>query len=139
MHHSSTDASRKQANTAGVVLLAAAAGAVAGLLFAPKRGVETREEIKGKYNDMMNKGQDTIETAKDKVSQGVDTARSKVHIATDKTKEAVDKAADKTHEATDKAADKTKQATSTKSPSVELTPEQIVERAARSRNTPPRS
>ena len=92
---------KQSSNGLGIVLLAAAVGTVAGLLFAPKRGTETREELKNKYNGVKNKTQDGAMDAKDRLNRGVEAARSKVHLAADKSKDIADKAADKTHESTD--------------------------------------
>ena len=48
----------------GVIVLAAAAGAVAGLLLAPKSGKETRQDLADKANDM-----------KDRAKRGMDEAK----------------------------------------------------------------
>ncbi len=93
-------------NTFGVVLIAAAAGAVAGMLLAPKRGIDTRDELKNKYNDMKNKTQDRAMTAKDKLDRGIEAARSKTHDVADKTKDIADEAARKSHKSADEAARK---------------------------------
>ncbi len=92
--------SKKQSNVVGVALIAAAVGAVMGLLLAPKKGAETREDLMGKYNDVKNKTQDTVQSTRDKLNRGVDAARGKVHEAADKTKDVADHAADKAKEAT---------------------------------------
>ena len=117
----------KGKNVMGVALVAAAVGAAAGLLLAPKRGVDTREELKNKYNGMKNKTQDAAHSARDKVNQGVETARDKVHSVTDR-------AADKTKDVTEKAADKTKSATAKTAPETSLAEEiAAAERNKRSR------
>jgi gas vesicle protein len=85
-----------QSNVAGIMLLAAAAGAVAGILFAPKSGEETRQELRTKYDGAKSKMQDKAHMAKDKLSKGVEAARSKVHDAADKAKDTADKTADAT-------------------------------------------
>jgi gas vesicle protein len=97
----------KSSNHMGVVLLAAAAGAVAGMLFAPKKGTETREDLMNKYNGAKTKTRDSALDAKERVNRGVEAARSKVHDAADNTKDAADKAADKTKDATAKTAPET--------------------------------
>ncbi len=53
-HHATMDKHNAN-NMFNVAILAAAAGAVAALLFAPKRGTEMREDLKTKYNDMKSK------------------------------------------------------------------------------------
>ena len=105
----------KHSSNFAVVLFAAAAGAIAGLLFAPKQGAETREDLRAKYNGAVNKSQDAAETARDKATQGYESIRSKVQSTADKSKDVVDNAADKAAEkvknATGKVSDGTKQAT----------------------------
>ncbi|HEX8182330.1 MAG TPA: YtxH domain-containing protein [Candidatus Saccharimonadales bacterium] len=100
----------KSSNSMGLVLIAAAAGAVAGLLFAPKRGIEMREDLKVRYNGAKNKSQDAAENAREKVNQGVESVRSKAHNTADKTKDAADQTAEKVKNSTDKAADEAKTA-----------------------------
>ena len=85
-----------QSNLAGIMFLAAIAGAVAGILFAPKSGVDTRQEIRSKYDGMKGKVQDKAHDAKDRLSKGVEAAKSKVHETADKAKDVADKAADAT-------------------------------------------
>ncbi len=96
----------RQTNTAGLVLLAALAGATAALLFAPKKGTETREEIKGRYNDMMTRTQTKVGDAQSKVAEKVSAASDKVKTMADqtasKTKTLADKANDKANTATKK-------------------------------------
>ena len=85
-------------NLVGAVFLAAALGAVLGMLFAPKKGTETREEIRNRYYDMKHRAADGAADAKERFVRGVDAARSKVHMAADRTKDMTDQVADKTKE-----------------------------------------
>jgi gas vesicle protein len=96
-------------NVVGAMMFAAALGAVVGMLFAPKRGTETREDLKNKYNDAKNRSQDMAMDARDRFNRGVDAARSKVGQAADKTKDVADKAADKAKDKADEAAGKVTQ------------------------------
>lgn len=93
-HHTMADRQHTN-NLMNVAVVAAMAGALAALLFAPKRGSEMREDIKGKYNDMMTKTQDTVEDAQAKVADTVESASSKVKDVADKAKDTADIAADK--------------------------------------------
>lgn len=120
MGHTAHD--KQAANTMGMVILAAAAGALAALLFAPKRGEEMREDLNRKYNDMMRKTHDSVDTAKDRVAETTETMRTKAHDVADRAKSTVDMAADKAKDAADKAADKAKDSAD--------------ETAARARRTP---
>jgi gas vesicle protein len=57
------------------VLLGAAAGAIAGILFAPDKGSVTREKIK-------EAGEDLKDTFKDKFNEFVDSVKEKYESAT---------------------------------------------------------
>jgi gas vesicle protein len=57
------------------VLLGAAAGAIAGILFAPDKGSVTREKIK-------EAGEDLKDTFKDKFNEFVDSVKEKYENAT---------------------------------------------------------
>lgn len=57
------------------ILLAAAAGFIAGILFAPKSGKETREDINEKVEDAKQFTSDRIAQAKGMVKDGVDTVK----------------------------------------------------------------
>lgn len=108
--HTMTDQQNKSSNTFGIVLLAAAAGALAGLLFAPKKGTETREDLRNQYNDMKNRTQDRAQQARDQFSSGIDKVSSKASDVADKSREMVHKTADKAKDSADAAASKTKEA-----------------------------
>jgi gas vesicle protein len=56
------------------VLLGAAAGAIAGILFAPEKGAVTREKIK-------EAGEDLKDTFKDKFNEFVDSVKEKYENA----------------------------------------------------------
>jgi gas vesicle protein len=57
------------------VLLGAAAGAIAGILFAPDKGAATREKIKAA-------GEDLKDTFKDKFNEFVDSVKEKYENTT---------------------------------------------------------
>lgn len=94
-----TAADKRSSNVMGVALVAAAVGAVAGLLLAPKRGTEMREDLKGRYNDMKSRTQATAEDVQTKLADGVETASSKVKEVADKAKDTADEAAAKARHA----------------------------------------
>lgn len=93
MSHHTTD--NQATNTAGLVMIAALAGAAAALLFAPKRGTEMREELKGRYNDMKSKSQSTVQDTQEKTAEAVESAAQKVKDTADKSKDVADQAASK--------------------------------------------
>ncbi|HEX8226521.1 MAG TPA: YtxH domain-containing protein [Candidatus Saccharimonadales bacterium] len=127
---------KKDTNVMGVALVAAAVGAAAGLLLAPKRGTEMRQDLKGKYNGMKNKTQDVAHSTRDKVTQGVDTAKSKIHMAADKTADRTRDMADRTKDMADKASDKTKDAATKTAPETSLADEiAAAERSKRGRSS----
>ncbi len=99
-------------NTAGLVVFAALAGAAAALLFAPKKGTEMREEIKGRYSDAMTRTQTKVQNAQSKVAESVSSASDRVKTAADKaadkTKSVATQAADQTKTVADQATDQTK-------------------------------
>jgi gas vesicle protein len=58
-------------------LLGAAAGAVAGILLAPRSGRETRERLQDWFEDLEGKGQDLMEEGRDLWDQGRQAAQEK--------------------------------------------------------------
>lgn len=86
----------------GKFLLGALVGAGIGLLFAPKKGSETRKELKVKFNDLLDKAKEinvddvtnTIETKIQELKNGLnDLDREKViSIARNKASQIKDKA-----------------------------------------------
>lgn len=89
------------ANTLSMVVLAAAVGALAGVLFAPKRGSEMREDINRRVNDLTNRAQD-------KASQGADAMSTKAQDVADKVRSSVSRTADKAQDAANDTAESTK-------------------------------
>lgn len=82
----------------GVMTLAAMAGAVTALLFAPRKGSETREQIRLKMHEAKTRSHDTMDTAKAKAQEGVDkikrTTDEKAEEASDMITEARSRAED---------------------------------------------
>jgi gas vesicle protein len=60
--------SNKTGNTIAALLIGAALGAVAGILFAPDKGSKTRSKIKDRFDDLKDTFENTSEQIKEKVS-----------------------------------------------------------------------
>lgn len=86
-------------NKLGVIVLAAAAGAVAGLLLAPKSGKETRQDLANKANEM-----------KDKAMRGMDEAKAGAAVIG---KEVAEGAEEVGHEVAKRAGNVRKEASAT--------------------------
>ena len=66
------------------------AGAILGVLFAPKKGEDTRRELREKAMTARDKMQERMAQQKDAIKQRAQNAASKTKQAAGKTKEAVD-------------------------------------------------
>jgi gas vesicle protein len=86
----------------GVMTLAAMAGAVTALLFAPRKGSETREKIRMRMHEAKIHSQDTVETAKTKTQEGIDKLK---HTGDEKAEEVSDMIAEARVRAEDKIAE----------------------------------
>ena len=62
----------------GVFGAGIAVGAVLGVLFAPKRGEELRNDIRHRISDIRDRGAEQFEEARARGEQLIDTAREKV-------------------------------------------------------------
>jgi gas vesicle protein len=71
----------KSTNILGVAVVAAMAGALAALLFAPKSGEELRGDIKDKAKRTKDMTEDKIDAAKDKAYTAKDKVREKMASA----------------------------------------------------------
>lgn len=60
------------------ILSGAAIGALAGILFAPKRGVDTRRSISDKSNEYMYGAKSKYNDLADNLSHRYDTVKSKI-------------------------------------------------------------
>jgi gas vesicle protein len=80
-------------------------GAAIGMLFAPKAGKETRDELMQRADEMMDQGRDVYEEQRGRVMEAVETGkktaaeksediREKIGVARDKLKEGIDTAAE---------------------------------------------
>lgn len=84
-------------------------GAAVGILYAPKSGRETRDELRHRADELLEQGLDSYETQKDKVLEAVDVGRqgaiekseelkSKIIETRDRLKAQVDAAAESAKE-----------------------------------------
>jgi gas vesicle protein len=81
------------------LLIGAAAGFMAGLLFAPKSGKETRRELTEKGEEFFGKSREGLETAKTKLIQAKDTGKEIL----DRSREFIQKTAKDMEEGAEKA------------------------------------
>ena len=82
------------------LLSGAAAGAVAGLLFAPKKGKDTRKAISDKSNQILNDTSRGFNDLSDSLNHKVDElkARTKANLTDSKSKEKLNKAKAEMHD-----------------------------------------
>lgn len=59
-------------------MIGAAAGAIAGILFAPKSGKETRKEIGEKAKDYAAKGEEMVVKEEEKIKKVIANAAEKI-------------------------------------------------------------
>lgn len=85
-----TASAQKNPNMAGAIMFAALAGAVAGMLMAPKKGSETRSDIKLKMNEVKQKTRDQIEMAKKKAHDMKEASKHKAEETKDELKNATE-------------------------------------------------
>lgn len=65
----------------GAMTLGAMAGAAAALLFAPRKGSETREQIRLRMQAASTHSQETMDAAKSKAQEGIDKIKGKTEQA----------------------------------------------------------
>lgn len=90
------------------LLVGATIGAVTAMLFAPKSGVETRQQIKDLADQQKDKLRSQWEETKLKAAIAVEEGKEKLNTVAEQTKEAVDTYADKAKDTVNHLADGTK-------------------------------
>lgn len=68
-------AERSSSNTLLIPLMAGLAGAVAGLLLAPRSGRETREHLRLNARKMKNQATESLDTARTSLEEGLEKAK----------------------------------------------------------------
>ncbi|HEY7984726.1 MAG TPA: YtxH domain-containing protein [Ktedonobacterales bacterium] len=71
-----------------------AIGAVIGLLFAPRRGEETRTQLQSRLNDLQGQAQTQLDTVKARSSDLVEQGRQAANTRLRRTQQGVDTTAD---------------------------------------------
>ena len=79
-------------------LMGCAIGAMLGLLFAPKRGEETRAEVQRWFDDWQSQAQDRLTDVRDRATTVIEQGRLGVNTALDKVQEATNQVAQKAKE-----------------------------------------
>lgn len=72
-----------------VMTVSAMAGAALALLFAPRKGTETREQLRQSLRSAKQASQDTIEASKTKMQDSVDKMKHKTDQAATRTEDAI--------------------------------------------------
>lgn len=72
-----------------VMTLAAMAGAAVALLFAPRKGSETREQLRQSFQSAKQASRETVEAGKSKVQDSVDKMKHRTETTLDGAKDVV--------------------------------------------------
>lgn len=79
MEMSGSATAQKPNNMTGALMIAALAGVAAGVLFAPKKGSETRADIKNKVEEAKVKSREQAAMAQERAQKMAQTAKEKAH------------------------------------------------------------
>lgn len=74
-----TDMTNNTRNSSTAFMMGMAIGALAAVLFAPKRGQDLRDDISDKANEMRNKVRSATTKVEDDVEKTIDKAKSKIN------------------------------------------------------------
>ena len=111
MRSHNEDYEREESDSAGFatgLFVGAALGAVVALLFAPKSGEQTRQELKDLADQQKDNLKNQWDRTKEKAGEVVNTAREKVDSVAQKASAKVDSFADKTVDKVIQVADEAK-------------------------------
>lgn len=80
-------------------------GAAVGVLYAPRPGSETREQLAAWADDYMEQGREGLENQRDRVLKAVDNGREVVYQKSEELKVKIDEAKERLKEQVDMAAE----------------------------------
>lgn len=89
----------RESGGAGSFILGALVGAGIALLFAPKSGKETQEDLKVRAMELRDAAEDRVREASRQLEERLDQAREGVHARVDRVKDAVESGRQAAHEA----------------------------------------
>ncbi|MFZ0388963.1 MAG: YtxH domain-containing protein [Calditrichia bacterium] len=78
-------------------------GSVVAILYAPKSGRETRDDLNRRANDLMEKGKQELDTAVDKSKRSYESAVTRLHELEEMAKKKIDEVEAQLHELTSKS------------------------------------
>lgn len=81
------------------------AGAVLGMLFAPKSGKELRKDIKSKTDEVVERGKETYNVQKEKVQETIETGKQAAAQRSSEIKEKIEETREKVRQGIDSATD----------------------------------
>ncbi|HEU5367194.1 MAG TPA: YtxH domain-containing protein [Ktedonobacterales bacterium] len=81
-------------STLRAFLWGGAIGAILGLLFAPKRGEETRAELQSRLNQLQGQAQERMTELRGRANTAIEQGRQSVNTTLGKTQSATNRAAD---------------------------------------------
>lgn len=80
MNNSNTEQEGSLLNFFTGIVIGGALGTIAGMLLAPKAGIETRHQLSENVSDTQNKAKQLFEGAKSSLTQGVDSASKNIEV-----------------------------------------------------------
>lgn len=86
-----------------IFVIGSALGAIAGLLFAPKKGEEMREDIKRRTDDLMKQGRDAYDTQREKITSAIETGKTSAGEKADNIRDRIEDTRKRLQEQVDEA------------------------------------